>query len=76
YLSKTLNEDLNTTATRAWTIFESIKKLGLPDHQPIVFKRVSGNMVELESGSVTIATTLVEIRTVNEPVVITIAAEV
>lgn len=76
YLSKTLNEDLNTTATRAWTIFESIKKLGLPDHQPIVFKRVSGNMVELESGSVTIATTLVDIRTVNEPVVITIAAEV
>lgn len=75
WFSKYFNEDLDISCTRAWTILESIKKVGKLHNHPISIDIINDRFIILNSGSLCIISTLIKIEDIKEPVVLTVAAE-
>jgi len=74
-LSERLGEEFDLCATRVWGAGECLKKRGLQRETPLTLRLVNGSaLAELEAGSASILSLVVQLRDAERPAVITLLA--
>jgi len=75
-ISRERGEDLHTSATRLWNVFECMKKARLPPDAPLVLDSVAPDgWVLFRAGALTIVSCVAAVRGIKAPLAIGLAVE-